>query len=83
MTVKDKDKLKELTDPSNYGNENEKKKVFDIVMAISRKVEYEVPNSATFTMALDSLEGDEPIYSIISKKKRNYDEDEIITTETK
>lgn len=71
-----KNGLKEIIDPRKYGND--KNKVFKIVMDISRKIEYEVPNSATFTMALDSIENDEIIYCIAGRKK-NFEVDDIIS----
>ncbi len=75
MSTKE-DRLKELIDPSKF-SEKDYKKIYEIVMKIFHDVEYEVPNSATFSMALDSLEGKEKIYAIKDQKRKSLEVEEI------
>ena len=75
MTAKE-DRLKELIDPSKF-NEKDYKIIYEIVMKIFHDVDYEVPNSATFSMALDSLEGKEKIYAIKNQKRKSLEVEEI------
>lgn len=69
------ERLKELIDPTKY-TEKDYKIIYEIVMSIFHDVDYEVPNSATFSMALDSLEQGEKIYSIKEKKKKTLEVEE-------
>ena len=71
-----KDGLKELVDPSKL-DENNLKVIYEIVMKIFHDVDYEVPNSATFSMAMDSIEQQEKIYSIKDKKRKTIEIEEI------
>ena len=75
MSTKE-DRLKELIDPSKF-KEKDYKIIYEIVMKIFHDVDYEVPNSATFSMALDSLEENEKIYSIRGKKRKAFEIEEI------
>ena len=75
MSTKE-DRLKELIDPSKY-KEKDYKIIYEIVMKIFHDVDYEVPNSATFSMAMDSLEQNEKIYSIRDKKRKAPEIEEI------
>ena len=64
-------KLVKIIDPVTYSKElGDKKIVFEMVMDIFKKMEYEVPNSATFTMALDSLVENENIYYIEKERRK-------------
>lgn len=75
MSTKE-DRLKELIDPSKY-KEKDYKIIYEIVMKIFHDIDYEVPNSATFSMALDSLEENEKIYSVKDKKRKTTEIEEI------
>lgn len=83
MTEKKTDSTKVLTEifsPSMNSKIDDKDILIKIVMDIAKNIEYEIPNSATFTMALDSLTKKGTILSINIKQKnpREIPETEVV-----
>ena len=70
--------LTEIFSPTTKGSADDKELMMKIVMEIAKHIEYEIPNSATFTMALDSLTKKGTILSINTKKRNP---EEILETE--
>jgi hypothetical protein len=69
--LKENKKIEVVFDPTKKPNEDEKKLLIEIVLKIAKKSEYEIPNSATFSMAIDSLDH-RGIIMMVSNKKQKY-----------
>ena len=73
--------LSEIFDPSTTKVKDRDGLLLEIVLSIERKSKYEIPNSATFTMAMDSVRNKGKIFSITNPKRNTEDipETELMT----
>ena len=76
--VRQIDNLVELFNPKmkskNKLNRKDLDRIFEAVELISKNVKYEIPNSATFAMAIDAIEGNGCIF-VIKNAKPTYAEE--------
>lgn len=52
--------------------------IFEVVELISKNVKYEIPNSATFAMAIDAIEGNGCIFVIKDAKPSYVEEPKLV-----